>query len=284
MVTLKNTNIVCEISEIGAEIRSIKYNDKNQMWGGYPEIWSGVAPLLFPICGGLKGDKFVFEDKEYILQKHGYARFAKFRIEFVNDRTVTFLHKSNEDTLKQYPFSYELRVIYALTKSGVKVTYKVNNTDNKAMYFSIGSHEAFATPEGIKDYDIIFPKKETLNAYVLDGNLLRKNAFPIIKDSNILPLYDKFFMVDALVFKDLKSKSATLRNRKTGRFVKVDFPDKSYFLLWHKHLAPYICLEPWAGIQDPQDSDYNITTKEGIIELAMGKEYKVSHTISFGEK
>ncbi len=253
------------------------------MWAGLPEIWSGVSPLLFPICGGLKDDKFIFDGKEYTLQKHGYVRFAEFEIEKQAETSVTFLHKSNEETLKQYPFNYELRVIYTLSKDGVKVTYKVNNTDTKGMYFSIGSHEAYATPEGIEDYDVIFPKKETLNAYMLDGNLLQKNTLPIIKDTNILPLYDKYFTVDALVFKDLKSRSATLRNRKTGRSVTVSFPDKPYFLLWHKHLAPYICLEPWAGIQDPQETDYDITKKEGIIELAVGKEYKVSHTIRFGE-
>ena len=284
MVTIKNEDVVCEINEIGAEIRSLKYQGNNRMWSGAPEIWGGVAPLLFPICGGLKDDKFIFEGKEYILQKHGYARFTEFEVEKQTETAVTFLHKSNEETLKCYPFSYELRVMYTLIKDGVKVTYKVNNTDSKDMYFSIGSHEGFATPEGIEDYDVLFPQKETLSAYMLDGNLLQKNVLPIIKDTNVLPLYDKYFTVDALVFKDLKSRSATLRNRKTGKSVTVSFPGKPYFLLWHKHLAPYICMEPWAGIQDPQDTDYDITKKEGIISLPTGKEYKVAHTITFGEE
>ncbi len=283
MVVLKNENIVCEISETGAEIKSLKQNGKERMWWGVPDIWGGVAPMMFPICGGLRDDKFVFEGKEYILQKHGYARFEEFSVESETESTVTFLHKSNEKTKNSYPFEYELRVVYNLTAEGIEVTYKVNNTDNKTMYFSIGSHEGYATPEGIEDYDVLFPEKETLNAYILDGNLLEKNTLPIIKDSNVLPLYDKYFTIDALVFKDLKSRSATLRNRKTGRFVKVDFSGKDYFLLWHKHGAPYICMEPWAGIQDPQDSDYDITKKEGIIALPKCECYEVTHTITFGE-
>ncbi len=283
MIKLKNEKIVCNINEIGAEIRSMSYNGSERMWKGLPEVWAGVAPLLFPICGGLKDDKFVYDGKEYTLQKHGYARFKEFTVESHSDTEAVFLHKSDDETLKSYPFNYELRVIYNLTDNGVKVTYDVRNTDVKDMYFSIGSHEGFFTPEGIEDYDVIFPEKETLNAYMLDGNLLQKNTLPIIKESNVLPLYDKYFTVDALVFKDLKSKSATLRNRKTGKFVTVEFPDKPYFLLWHKHLAPYICLEPWAGIQDPQETDYDITKKEGIIKLTVGEAYNVSHNITFGE-
>ena len=148
------------------------------------------------------------------------------------------------------------------------------------MYFSIGSHEGYYTPEGIEDYDVWFPQNETLNASVLYGNLLSNQQLPIIKDQNFLPLYDKYFTIDALVFKDLKSKSATLRNRKTGKAVRVDFPDAKYFLLWHKPNAPYMCLEPWAGIPDIADSSYDIKEKEGIIALESGGEYKNTHTIT----
>ena len=115
------------------------------------------------------------------------------------------------------------------------------------------------------------------------GNLLSNQQLPIIKNQNILPLYDKYFTVDALVFKDLKSKSATLRNRKTGKALRVDFPDDKYFLLWHKPNSPYICLEPWDGIQDIVDSSYDITEKEGIISLDGKKEYNHTHSITIVE-
>ena len=181
---------------------------------------------------------------------------------------------------ESFPFDYELRVIYTLTGKTLSVDYSVKNLSECTMYFSIGSHEGYYTPEGIEDYDVIFPQNETLNAYVLYGNLLSNQQLPIIKDSSTLPLYDKYFTVDALVFKDLKSKSAKLRNRKTGRAVEVNFPDSKYFLLWHKPCAPYICVEPWDGVQDIVDSSYDITKKEGIISLESGSEYKNTHTIS----
>ncbi|MBR4073224.1 MAG: aldose 1-epimerase family protein [Clostridia bacterium] len=217
------------------------------------------------------------------MPKNGYIRFKTFELENKTDDSVVFLHKSDNETKEQFPFDYELRVIYTLNEKTLKVDYSVINKTEDTMYFSIGSHEGYYTPEGIEDYDVIFPQNETLNAYVLYGNLLSNQQLPIIKDQNYLPLYDKYFTVDALVFKDLKSKSATLRNRKTGKAVKVDFPDDKYFLLWHKPNSPYICLEPWDGIQDIVDSSFDITEKEGIISLDAKSEYNHTHSITIVE-
>ncbi len=283
MITLKNEFLTASFNEVGAELKSLVFGGKEYIWEGRSEVWSGSAPILFPICGGLKDDKYTYKGKEYILKKHGYARFATFEIEDKTDSSVVFLHKSDEETRKSFPFDYELRVTYTLVDKTVKVGYSVKNLTGGNMYFSIGSHEAYYTPEGIEDYDVVFPQNETLNAYVIYGNLLSNQELPIIKDSNVLPLYDKYFTVDALVFKDLKSRTATLRNRKTGKAVQVDFPNADYFLLWHKPNSPYMCLEPWSGIPDIVGSSYDITEKEGIIALESGKEYNSVHTLNIIE-
>lgn len=283
MITLKNKFLTASINEVGAELKSLVFDGKEYIWEGRSEVWAGSCPLLFPICGGLKNDKYTLNGKEYTLQKHGYARFKTFEIENKTDSSVVFLHKSDKETKKSFPFDYELRVIYTLVDKSLRVDYSVKNLTDDTMYFSIGSHEGYYTPEGIEDYDVVFPQNETLNAYVLYGNLLSNQQLPIIKESNVLPLYDKYFTVDALVFKDLKSKSATLRNRKTGKAVQVDFPDAEYFLLWHKPNSPYMCLEPWSGIPDIVGTGYDITEKEGIIALESGGEYNSTHAINIAE-
>ncbi len=279
MVVLDNKVLTVKINEVGAEIKSIVKDGKEYMWTGHPEIWGGTAPIMFPICGGLKDDKYILNGKEYNLVKHGFIRFKTFEVEENNGTSATFLVKSDEETKKSFPFDFEFRAKYNLVGNKVEVYYCVKNLNDDTMYFSVGSHEAYSTPEGIEDYDVIFPQKETLNATILNGNLLEKNTLPIIKDSEVLPLYDKYFLIDALVFTDLKSRSATLRNRKTGKQVCVEFPNADYFLLWHKHSAGYICLEPWAGIQDAETSDYDITRKPGITALAGKSEHINKHTI-----
>ena len=136
-----------------------------------------------------------------------------------------------------------------------------------------------AYDNGVKDV-LIFEREETLNALGLNGTLCTRNATTVLKDSKVLPLYNKYFDIDALIFTDIKSRFVTLRNRKTGKQVKVDFPNCDYFLLWHKPNSPYMCLEPWDGIQDLADSSFDITEKEGIIALEKGKVYNHTHSIN----
>ena len=280
MITLKNEFLTLTINETGAEIKNLISGGNEYIWDGNPEIWAKSAPVLFPICGGLKEDRYTYEGKEYTLTKHGYAREKIFSVESQTDSTAVFLHRSDAGTKRQFPFDYELRIAYTLTGKTVKIDYSVKNTGDHAMYFSIGSHEGYAVPEGIEEYDVIFPQKETLDTYVLSGNLLTKDTHPVIKESTLLSLEEKYFTVDALVFRSPESRSATLKNRNTGRAIRVDFPDDPYFLIWHKPNARFICLEPWNGIPDVVGSDYDITHKEEITELAPKAEYRHTHSLT----
>ncbi len=284
MVTIKNQYVTLQIAERGAEMQSLIIGGREILWQGWKEIWSGRAPILFPICGSLKNKKYTYNGKEYTLPQHGFARLQSFEVESVGDTEATFLLKANDETRACYPFEFELRATYAVTNDGVKVTFNVKNVGDNTMYFSIGSHEAYATPEGIDNYDVIFPQKETLNSFEVDGGLLTERTYPLIKNSNVLPLYEKYFFITNPVIGDMKSETATLRNRITGSFVRVDFPNKPYFLIWHKPSAPYMCLEPWTGIPDLQTSSGNIAEKEAITALEPGKTYEVSHLITVGEE
>ena len=280
MTVLKNERITAKICERGAELKSLCRDGVEYIWEGKSEIWGFSAPIMFPICGGLKDDRFTHGGKTYTMQKHGYARFADFEVESATDTCAVLLHRSDEETKKVFPFDYEFRVRYSLEGDSLRVDYLVRNTGEETMYFNVGSHEGFYTPEGIEDYDVIFPERETLDAYVLYGNLVSNQRLPIIKDTCTLPLYDKYFTVDALVFKDLVSRSAMLRNRKTGRTVRIDFPNAKYFVIWHKPNAPYICLEPWDGVQDTVDADGDLTHKEGITAIAPHADFHYVHTIT----
>ena len=161
MITIKNEHITASFAKLGAELKSFKFKGKEYIWPGSEESWKGSAPILFPICSGLKDDTYFLEGEKYQLQKHGYARFCEFEVENLQDASVTFLLKSNDESKKVYPFDYELRIIYSLTENGLKVDYDVKNLTDKTMYFSIGAHEGYLCPEGIEEYDIILPEKET---------------------------------------------------------------------------------------------------------------------------
>lgn len=284
MITLKNEFLCAKISEVGAELKSLVADGDERIWQGIPEVWKSSCPLLFPICGGLKNDRYSYKGKEYTLEKHGFARFERFEVRNLTETAVDFVLTPTPATREKYPFDYVLTVGYRLTGRSLEIHYTVENRTDGEMYFSIGSHEGYSTTEGIEDYDVIFPEAETLDSFVLYGNLLSDQRLPMLKNSHVLPLYEKYFTVDALVFRDLKSRSAVLRNRKTGRAVQVDFPDCPYFLLWHKPNAPYICLEPWDGIGDRVGAGADLTKKEGIHRLAKGDVYRAAHTLTIPEE
>ena len=191
------------------------------------------------------------------------------------------MHKSNEETKKCFPFDYELRVIFTLEGKTLEIDYNVKNTGAGEMYFGIGSHEAYYTPEGIEDYDVIFDEPQTLDATQVFGSYLGDAKLPIIKDCTVLPLYEKYFVIDALVFEDIEFKAATLKNRKTGRKLRVEFPNAKYFLLWHKPNSPFICLEPWRGHPDYITTEsYELSEKKDIITLPEKESYNYHHNIT----
>lgn len=283
-IVIKNNELSVEISTKGAELQSIKSKNGTEfLWYGDEKIWAGRAPLLFPICGGLKNDKYMLDGKEYSLQKHGYIRFCEFEIEEYSDGRVVFLHKSNAETLTQFPFEYELRVIYTLKACSIDVTYEVKNTTDKIMCFSIGAHEGYLCSEGIEEYSVVFEQNETLNSYILDGNLLEDKTVNIMTKSRILDLKNEFFAFDALVFKSLNSRCVTLRHKNSGREIRVEYEGFPYLLLWTKPNAPYICIEPWCGIPDGVGSKYEFANKEGIQSIDAGNIFERTHTLTFKE-
>ena len=149
------------------------------------------------------------------------------------------------------------------------------------MYFSIGAHEAYACPEGIEEYSVIFEQTEDIVHTLNEGNLLKREDTVILENTNEIPLKTEYFEIDALILLNLKSRKASLKHRKTGRTINLDFEGFDSFLIWTKPGAGYVCLEPWAGLPDFVDSDYDITHKPEIL-VADAKETVVkTHIIEF---
>lgn len=282
LITLKSEDLTVEISTLGAELRRICDNNGTEfLWDGNPKFWTGRAPILFPICGGLKDGKYRYGGKEYELAKHGFARRSEFEAEALTDSTAVFLLKSSEATKASYPFDFEFRVSYKLEGRSLSVGYAVTNPSDSEMLFSFGSHEAYACPDGIESYDIIFDKEETLDSLSIVDNLLTGDSVPILKNAKVLPLDYRYFEVDALCFKDIKSRKVTLKHKTTSRKTVVEFDDFEYFLLWTKPGAAYLCIELNAGIDDLVGTSYELSEKAGIIKLEGQKKFELNHLISF---
>ena len=278
MITISNEFATATFSEIGAELKSFKCEGKEQIWYGDPQFWTGSSPVLFPICSGLKDDEFIYENKTYTLQKHGFARRARFDVEKVDSTSATFLLSSDNCPQDNYPFEYELRIVYTLDGKKLNVEYNIHNRTNGDMYFSIGAHEAYNCPEGIENYEIIFEKSENLDAYQLVGPLLSYDTVNYGLDTKVLQLDHSLFSNDCLIFKNLNSRGAILRNKITGQEIKTQFEGFPYLLIWTAPNAPFICIEPWCGITDSTDTNKQLTQKEGIEKIEKGGSFYRIHS------
>lgn len=278
MITVSNEFLTATFSEIGAELKSLKCGSREYIWNGDPAFWTGSAPVLFPICSGLKDDEFIYEGKTYAMPKHGFARRSEFEIESVGDSCVTFLLSSDNCPKDNYPFKYEFRITYTLVGKKVNVEYKISNLTDGDMYFSVGAHEAYFCPEGIENYEIVFEKPENLDAYQLDGPLLTDSTKSYGQNTNTLQLHKSLFENDCLIFKNLNSNCVCLHNKTTNQNIKVVFEGFGYMLLWTVPGANYICIEPWCGITDNVNTNKQLCEKEGIEKIGKGGEFYRLHS------
>ncbi|MDD3214323.1 MAG: aldose 1-epimerase family protein [Eubacteriales bacterium] len=277
-VSIHNDKLSVTVSTTGAELQSIQdWNGVERLWQGDPKFWANRAPILFPVAGGFRDDCYELDGKRYPMPKHGFVRKAEWRLESESENEVTFVTDQKDEG---FPFEYELRARYSLTGPTLMVTYSVTNKDKVPFYFSVGAHEAYATPEGIEEYEIVFDGPEKLDNYVLDGNLIKRDPVVMAENAKKLPLRYEYFAVDALVFRTLKSRGVTLRSAKHDREIRVDFPEHDTLMFWTKPGAGYICIEPWCNAPDFVDADYRIDRKPGFIKLAPGETAGRRHTIT----
>ena len=162
---LENGKLSVDVKSYGAELTSIKYNNKEFLWKGDSKYWGRHAPILFPIVGRFKDHTTFIDGKEYAMGQHGFARDSEFKEVFSSENKVTYLLTYSKDSLKIYPYKFELYISYEIFENKVKVTYEVKNVDEKTIFFSIGGHPAFNWPlvedEKFEDYYIEFNEKET---------------------------------------------------------------------------------------------------------------------------
>lgn len=261
---IKNTFLTATINSFGAELCSLKNKEnKEYIWAGNSDFWGKHSPILFPIVGTLKNNSFHYNAKEYDLSRHGFAREMEFKLIDKKEDSATFSLQSTEETLRVYPFQFELQIIYTVDNYNLSIEYKVINKGNSKMPFSIGAHPAFALPGYFKDYSIQFDKEEFLEYYLLENDLISNQTKKLETQEGQIPLTYELFKNDALIFKTLKSKSLTiLENR--NPFLRVNFKDFPSLGIWTKMNAPFLCIEPWFGYSDTNENSGNLFEKEGI--------------------
>lgn len=281
MIIIHSDALTVVINPFGAELYSIKNKAGQELlWQGDPAVWSGRAPILFPVAGSFKNLQYRYHGVTYEMPQHGFARRRAFSVSAQSASAASFTLDSKEEN---YPFDYCLTATFALEGASLRATYTMENKGENDMYFGIGAHEAYACPEGIEQYRLEFPDDETLTNHLLTGPLRNYETAEIPLDNGKLALSPALYeSIDTLVFATLKSRSVTLRKNDGSRFVRVDFDGMDNLLLWQKMGAKYFCIEPWTHAPEFIDHDGDITRKPGVRVLSPGEKQDITHVITFG--
>lgn len=288
MIKLENELIIVEMKEDGAELTRIFHKDTGleYLWNADSKFWGRHSPVLFPTVGRLVEDTYFVQGNPYHLGQHGFARDRKFKVVEQTENMIRFELDADEESLKIYPYLFKLTIGYKIEKNTVAISYEVENTDEKRIYFSIGAHPAFNLPftndTKFEDYYLDFGTQENLETLCLEGPYRSGEIKDITgKPTQILPLSYDLFKNDALIFEALYKKEITIKSDKTPHFVKVSFPEFPFVGIWTaKAGTPFLCIEPWYGIADGVGKSVELRDKAGIEHLepeaVFASEYQVT--------
>lgn len=274
-----------ECSKHGAELISIKLNGEERLHQGKKvldengkEYWGRHAPILFPIVGKLKDNKTEINGKIYEMTQHGFARDMEFE---EIEKNSKYLLKSNEETLKKFPFEFELEVEYKINDNKLITSYTVTNKDENEMLYGLGGHPAFICDYSSENYELVFEKEEDkIEFYKLDNGLIKEQPISSIMKNNRIILTKDIFDEDAIIMKNINSNKVILKNTKTGKAeLEFDFEGFPYLAIWSKKGAPFVCIEPWQNHTDSVNADGKFQSKPNILRLGTNEKFYCSYKV-----
>lgn len=276
LVHIESDHLKAAIHPLGAELWSLNdHHGRQLMTDADPAYWTGRAPLLFPIVGRLRDDRYRLGDAEFELEKHGFARRQKFELSEAKADRATFTLIANDETRAQYPFAFRLDMTFEVEGPDLSMTATVTNQDDKAMPFSFGFHPAFAWPlpfhGAVADHQINFEKPEPapIRRIGVEPGLIAPDPRPTPVDGRTLRPNHDLFNEDAVIWDDLNSRRLTWGVPGQTQ-LDIQFPDTPWLGIWQIPGARYLCIEPWAGMADPTGYDGDFTDKPGMMTLTPG--------------
>lgn len=274
-VSLSSGELSADVDPQGAQLSTLRDREgRDLLWDGDPAVWTGRAPLLFPIVGALAGGAYHLGSRAYPLPRHGFARGRHFDIVDSTPAAASFKLKADSASLEIYPFHFELDVQFCIDGATLSMTTWVKNAGEEAMPASFGYHPGLRWPlpygRARPSHFIEFANGEPAPIRRLNADgLLMTQPQPSPLSDHRLTLSDELFQDDVIIFDRIRSPSIVY-GAADGPRLRVSYPDMPYLGIWTKPGANFICIEPWHGIADPEGFAGDLRAKPGIFMVAPG--------------
>lgn len=292
---IQNDVLSVKVNDKGAELWSIrsKKTDVEYLWQGDTAFWGGRAYNLFPFIGRMPENYYRYAGKTYDTRTHGLARYFVFDLESQTENTLVFSFKDNEETKKEYPFSFIFRVIFQLDGEKLTVRYEATNTDTREMICAFGGHPGINIPFGkgaFEDYYLDFGAPSTPEQQLLDASdrfMANKTAPYPLTDGTKLPLRHGLFDHDAIILQNTTG-CVSVRSTKEDRYVTIHYEEYPFIGFWqvkeeNAPNAPYLCLEPWSALPGISEQIVDLETKPHMTRVPVGEKKTISFTLEIHE-
>lgn len=286
--SIKNEHYTIAVSTLGAELISVKAADGFEyMWQNTKDFWESHAPLLFPVCGRLKGQKYTYDGIEYPMELHGFIKDSEFAVASKEGGHITMTFSSNAESKKIYPFDFNIIANYELRGEELIFTLKITNTGKVDMPYMFGWHPGFNLPSGtsldINDYRIDFGE----NINELNWYPLQNGAFAC-PDSKRYPLSDNAYQLseeeiyknDTMIFTAHENKLKLYAEGYPYLLEMSWSKNLPYLCVWKDEFneAKYICLEPWSDAPNDGVAEENFNTRR-MQRLPAGESETYTYTL-----
>ncbi len=250
------------ISKWKIQGQDILYLDQERFANAQLSVRGGI-PILFPICGNLPNNLFIYNDKKYQLKQHGFARDSQWKVieqSLDNSAKITLELESNEQTHLVYPFDFQLIFSYELNGNKLIINQSYTNNSREKMPFSVGFHPYFWCRDKSK-LELDIPANEyqdqiTKAIYNFDGYL----------DYNQEEI--------DIAFKKLHKNYTSLIDHQRRLKVTINYSNLfSTLVFWTVKGKEYVCLEPWSAPRNALNTEEQLNylepgqTEQVILEM-----------------
>ncbi|HEY5585734.1 MAG TPA: aldose 1-epimerase family protein [Ruminiclostridium sp.] len=286
--TIKNEILELQVKRLGAELTSIKSiaGGLEYLWQGDEKYWGGQSYNLFPLIGGVPEDTYKLSGHTYNIKSHGFARDSEFELFSKAPNKLVYRLGYSEETLKRYPYEFELFVTYELEGNSIKHSYQVNNLGNEEMLFSVGAHPGFNCPllknENMEDYALVFEAEETSYGRLKADGFLTGEKKIFLNNQREKQLSHSLFYDGPIILDGLKSNWVEIRNSKNNYVIRVEYEGFPYLGIWSsQNDGPFVCIEPWFGVDSTVGDAPDFDKKEGLQKLMPKKSFDCGYSIIF---
>lgn len=288
---IQNEYIKIAVHPLGAELKSLtKVSDqKEYIWQGSNESWKKSSPILFPFIGKLWNDQYQYNAKTYPMGLHGFANQKTFEVVSKSRTELWFKLMNDAETLKIYPFEFELFIGYILEGYSCKVVYKVRNKGKNTMYFQIGGHPGFilhdiTDMDTIRGYIKVFPEKNNKLHYIVKEDHAFFSEHPthhsILRDDNgYIPLTKSLFKDDVVVFENHQISKIVVFDKTQRLQFSLETKMPNIALWTSRVFGAFVCIEPWWGRGDTYKFKGDVKDKKWMYSLMPKKSFTTSYRI-----